>query len=183
LQKVHQNVEWSLHQTGNPRVWDLNPGRHHQATFEPWLPENNIKTRSWKTWLSLYIFFWFQLKQWFYSSSDQFNSLSCFFYIGTIFPNNHILIMASNLQKGDSRWVGQVCGSIKITKIIRYEQPKLLFTLLQRTLLWNKEGVVLVNSLMDLKGIRPCKTDWRAWRNLLYLGWIRNWMTTKLELW
>jgi len=59
----------------------------------------------------------------------------------------------------------------KVTKIMRDEQPEPLFcTLLQRTFLLNKGGVVLVNSLMDLKwpkGIRPCKTDWRVSRKTI----------------
>jgi len=49
-----------------------------------------------------------------------------------------------------------------------------------------KGGGVLENSLMDLKwskGIRPCKTDWRAWRKSLNLGWIGNWMTMQSEFW
>jgi len=46
----------------------------------------------------------------------------------------------------------------KVKKIMRDKQPKPLFT----HFLLNKGGVVLENSLMDLKppkGIRPCKTD------------------------
>jgi len=50
----------------------------------------------------------------------------------------------------------------KVTKIMRDEQPKLFC---KEHILLNREGVVLENSLIDLKqpkGIRPCKTDWRA---------------------
>jgi len=71
----------------------------------------------------------------------------------------------------------------KVTKNMRDEQPKPLFTLLQRTLFGEQRRCGFGKFFDGSKDIRPCKTDWRAWRKSLNLGWIRNWMTTQSEFW